>query len=77
MENNLFEISLQDKLAHYLSVESECSGCSASIRFTDKTYFNNMYYGEFCQDCYNTFLSGKIPPLISDLDKVTDDKIIH
>jgi len=77
MKGKVFEVPLQEKIAHYLNVEGQCSGCDSNLKFSDKSYFHNMYYGEFCQDCYNTFLSGEIPPLISDLDKVPEDKIIH
>jgi hypothetical protein len=76
MEGKVFEIPLQEKIAHYLSIESQCSGCDSTLKFSDKSYFHNMYYGEFCLDCYNTFLAGKLPFLISNADKIPEHEII-
>jgi hypothetical protein len=77
LEGKLFEIPLIQRIAHYLSVGCNCSGCDSDLKFSDKSYFHNMYYGQFCQDCYNTFLTGKLPHLISNSDKIPDDKIIR
>jgi len=76
MNGKIFEISLQEKIAHYLSIEGQCAGCNSDLKFTDKSYFHNMYYGEFCQDCYKIFISGKLPFLITNEDKVPEAEII-
>ena len=76
MEGKVFEVPLQEKIAHLLDTEFPCNGCDSYLKFTDKTYFHNMYYGEFCQECYEKFLKGEFPRLISGKDRVPEEKIV-